>query len=182
MRGAFVRKAKLGEFCFKTWDFVLSKDLAFGTERAQEATLGFLGWMDGALWRGSAIVIVFSLGTRWSEAYLAVDIPLLILSIVARIESIEDFSSKIFPSPIRSEPTTVIQKCYFHLGRRKAMRWGVEKTMAGMEGSPVHSWHWAARAPLLHSQPLHHTQNLALPVSAALLSKKESWTPSHPIH
>lgn len=47
----FRQDGETRRFCFKTWDIWNGK--------AQEATIGFLGWMDGAFWHGSAIVIVF---------------------------------------------------------------------------------------------------------------------------
>jgi hypothetical protein len=92
-RGTFVWQGGTRRFCFK--------NLAFGTEgKAQEATIGFLGWMDGALWHGSAIVIVFHwdalvgglFGGGYTPSYF-------IKSYVARIESIEDFLRKTSYQP-----------------------------------------------------------------------------------
>lgn len=46
IRGAFVRMAKLGDFCFKTWDLGFSaRDLAFGTERHRRQLDSWDGWM-----------------------------------------------------------------------------------------------------------------------------------------
>lgn len=83
---------RLGIFCqrFGIWN-----------GKAQEA-IGFLGWMDGALWHGSAIVIVFHWDALVGGLFGGGYTPSYFIN-VARIESIEDFSSKHSSSPIHSE-------------------------------------------------------------------------------